>query len=208
MKLRIIGGTLRGRIICLSGVAEEFRPTMDRMREAVASSLQKTIPDALVADVCAGSGAFGFEMLSRGAARVDFVEDNRLRAEAIRARAREFGVEDRCRIVCQSVQTFVRHPQPLYDIIYYDPPYESGELYSYVKDLYKMLRPHATLLVERGRRDIQTDPAQPRPHDRRWRANAAHQTFDLRVFAAFPDEDDQQQRNHDGQRNRHQAGQP
>lgn len=71
-ELRIIAGRWRGRRIQVpeSGV----RPTADRVREAWMSILQPHIPDALVLDLCAGSGALGLECLSRGATHCDFVE--------------------------------------------------------------------------------------------------------------------------------------
>ncbi len=171
MKLRIIGGQLRGRVIRLSGKLEAFRPTMDRTREAVASTLQRRISGAIVADVCAGSGAFGFEMLSRGATRVDFVEQDRFRAAAIRTIAQEFGVMHQCRVLCQKVESFLKDTGQCYDIIYFDPPYDARELYTLVADLRRLLTTQGILVVERPRDDSLTVPLTP--DDRRTYGSSA-----------------------------------
>ena len=80
--MRIIGGKARGRRLQVpkSGV----RPTPDRVREALCSMLGSEIPDANILDLFAGSGAFGLECLSRGAAALDTAA--RSRADARRRR--------------------------------------------------------------------------------------------------------------------------
>src|SRR5918911_3552476 len=71
--MRIVSGRWRGRLI-QTPADRRVRPTADRVREAWMSILQNDIPGAHVLDLFAGSGALGLEALSRGAARVDFVE--------------------------------------------------------------------------------------------------------------------------------------
>lgn len=128
MKLRIIGGDLKRRVISLGERLAGFRPTRDRIREAVAESLKPRICGARVADLCAGSGAFGFEMLSRGARVVHFVESDRPRAAMIDAHARRFAVEQRCRVFVSDVARFLQRCRDTYDIIYFDPPYDVESL--------------------------------------------------------------------------------
>ena len=72
--MRIAGGTLRGRRIPV--VDEQLRPTTERVREAIMSMLGPQWTDRRVLDAYAGSGAFGFEAISRGAVSVHFVEQN------------------------------------------------------------------------------------------------------------------------------------
>ena len=87
--LRIIGGRHRGRRLRFpAGV--EIRPTPDRVRETLFNWLQPRIAGARVLDLFAGSGALGLEALSRGAAHVTFVEQDRRAAAAIDAVAREW----------------------------------------------------------------------------------------------------------------------
>lgn len=130
MKLRIIGGTLKGRNLRIAGNADDFRPTLGRVRRSVADALQPWIHDAKVVDICAGSGALGFEVLSRGARSIDFVESDRRRAGALSENIRQFRVENRARVFQSDVMAFLRREEMRlhYDIVLYDPPYNSPEL--------------------------------------------------------------------------------
>ena len=106
MKLRIISGELKGRYVVV-GEGIGIRPTQERVRESVAEILKRRARGAAVADLCAGSGAFGFEMASRGASSVDFVEVDKLAAVKIRENADALGVADRVRVVRDDVRKFV-----------------------------------------------------------------------------------------------------
>jgi 16S rRNA (guanine966-N2)-methyltransferase len=117
--------------------------------------LQPVISGCAAADLCAGSGSFGFEMLSRGAANVDFVENDRQCTGLIRDHAEKFGVGRRCRIVEQDVAGFVRSrsmTEKPYDIVFFDPPYESEGMASLVPPLRRMLSPDGMLLFQRRKR--------------------------------------------------------
>jgi 16S rRNA G966 N2-methylase RsmD len=106
MKLRIISGELKGRyVVAREGI--DIRPTQERVRESVAEIVKRRVLGAAVADLCAGSGAFGFEMASRGAASVDFVEVDKRVAVNIRENAEALGVADRVRVVRDDVRKFV-----------------------------------------------------------------------------------------------------
>jgi 16S rRNA (guanine966-N2)-methyltransferase len=95
--MRIVGGTLKGRKLT-APKGESTRPTSDRVREAVMSSLTDrlgpTLGGGVVLDLFAGSGALGLEALSRGATRAVFVERDRNAARCIDANATELGVRD------------------------------------------------------------------------------------------------------------------
>src|SRR3989449_3024231 len=92
--LRIIAGEFKGRRLKAPG-GRTVRPTGDRVKEAWFSILQQSIPAARVLDLFSGSGALGFEALSRGAVSVDFVENNRASLAAIRENATTLNVGDR-----------------------------------------------------------------------------------------------------------------
>ena len=85
--LRIIGGDWRGRRIRFP--SDGIRPTADRVRETLFNWLAPWINDATCLDVFAGTGALGFEALSRGAAGVTFVERDRVAASDLRTNAAE-----------------------------------------------------------------------------------------------------------------------
>lgn len=120
---RIIAGTLGGRRLVLPRDAR-VRPTADRVREAWMSILAPDLSEARVLDLFAGSGALGFEALSRGAREVTFVELTPAGVAAIRANARTLGVEERVRVHRADALRFVRRlPVQAYDLALADPPY-------------------------------------------------------------------------------------
>ncbi len=151
MKLRIIAGELKNRTLVLSKSAAHFRPTKEIVREAIASSLSMKVRDASVVDLCAGSGAMGFELLSRGAARVHFVENNKRRCEKIQQYAELFKVDNRCNVIHGDVRSFLKNSVDLYDIIYFDPPYLDTSLTQYVPKLFSIASKDGIVLFEHGK---------------------------------------------------------
>ena len=134
--MRITGGQLKGRKLSVpkSGV----RPTQERVREALFSSIAAAIPDACVLDLFAGTGAFGLEAWSRGAALVRWVESDPRAFRMLRQSVRELCGPDVAR-GCLQIDVFrlLRHPggnapfalpggdnAALFDFILADPPYD------------------------------------------------------------------------------------
>src|SRR3954469_1822730 len=123
--LRIIAGEFKGRRL-KAPAGRLVRPTSDRVKEAWFSILQQSIPDARVLDLFAGSGALGFEALSRGAVSVDFVENGKASLATIRENATTLAVEDRVTIHRSDALRFAERLQPRqYDVAFADPPYAS-----------------------------------------------------------------------------------
>jgi 16S rRNA (guanine966-N2)-methyltransferase len=151
MKLRIISGSLKGRIINGPDKDLSFRPTLERTRQSIADMITPLCRGAVTADICAGSGAFGFEMLSRGAKLVDFVENNRARAQLIRAHAEKFGVLSQCRVLTKDAAAFSRTCDERYAVIFFDPPYNDPASVSMVPAIKKLLQPGGVLLHQRRR---------------------------------------------------------
>lgn len=123
-RLRIISGSLRGRRIRVPP-GRDVRPTGDRVREALFSILGPEVDGARVLDAYAGSGALGFEALSRGARRVTFMESAATALACIRDNAVTLGVEDRCEILAGQVESLLQTGSPIrrYDLVMADPPY-------------------------------------------------------------------------------------
>ncbi len=123
--MRIISGTWRGRkLIAPAGI--QTRPTADRTRETLFSMLTSRLgsfEDLRVADLYAGSGALGFEAMSRGAAHCTFVENDRAATDAIRANAASLGATG-IDIMAMSAARLPR-AQPFH-LILADPPYADG----------------------------------------------------------------------------------
>lgn len=124
--MRIIAGVWRGRPIA-APAGSATRPTADRVRETLFSMLTSRLgnfEDLRVADLFAGSGALGFEALSRGAASATFVEQDRQAADSIRRNAEKLGAGERAKILTTSALRLP--PAAPFDLIFADPPYQSG----------------------------------------------------------------------------------
>jgi 16S rRNA (guanine966-N2)-methyltransferase len=105
----------------------DTRPTADRVRETLFSMLASRLgsfESLRVADLFAGSGALGFEALSRGAATASFVETDRRAIAAIRANAHALGCEDRVEVL--STSALALPAMRPFDLIFADPPYLPG----------------------------------------------------------------------------------
>jgi 16S rRNA (guanine966-N2)-methyltransferase len=132
-ELRIIGGSCRGRRLRFpEGV--EIRPTPDRVRETLFNWLQPVIQGARCLDLFAGSGALGLEALSRGASRVVFVDASRQAIAAIRETLGQFRLEG-ADCVNDDALGFLKSPGGPYDVVFLDPPFDTGLLESALKRL-------------------------------------------------------------------------
>jgi len=121
--VRIIGGEYRGRRLSFVP-ASGLRPTPDRVRETLFNWLRDDIRGARCLDLFAGSGALGFEALSRGAAMVTAVERNRSVAQRLTDNARLIGAADRMAVVHADAARFLKTPPARpYDIVFLDPPF-------------------------------------------------------------------------------------
>jgi len=121
--MRIVAGELRGRRLVAPRRAAT-RPTTDRVREAVFNALGSlgVVDGALVVDLYAGSGALGFEALSRGAEHCTFVERDRAALSAIEANRAELGLRGRTRVVNGDPVTMAGGVDA--DLAFADPPYD------------------------------------------------------------------------------------
>ena len=147
-RVRIIAGDWRGRRIAIpDGTA--VRPTPDRVRETLFNWLQGLLAGARCLDLYAGTGALGFEALSRGAAEVAFVERDAALVEALRATAQQLKATPE--IVRRDALAYLREPAAeRFDVVFLDPPY-SEPIAPLLELLPPWLAPNALVYVERGR---------------------------------------------------------
>jgi len=140
---RIIGGTAGGRRIA-APPGQQTRPTTDRVREALFSSIESwcgSLQGLRFLDLYAGSGAVGLEAWSRGAGVVALVESDRRTAQVIADNARTLGFA-KAQIVATPVASVLAAPPAApYDVVFLDPPYPLDEV---------ALGHDLTLLVDRA----------------------------------------------------------
>ena len=120
--MRVIAGVAGG--LQLFVPKNGVRPTMDRVKAAIFSSLAERVIHARVLDLFAGSGALGIEALSRGAASAVFIDENRQAVAAIEKNLAKTSLSGR--VHQQEVFNFLQHVRPneRFDLIFADPPYE------------------------------------------------------------------------------------
>ena len=129
--MRIVGGSLRGRRLAVPPGAT-VRPTASRAREALFNLLAHNAygpapppAGATVVDAFAGSGALGFEALSRGARRVIFLERDPAARRCLAATSRALGADQSVTILARDATRPGRAPAPA-DLVLLDPPYRAG----------------------------------------------------------------------------------
>ncbi len=122
--VRIVGGLWRSRILEFPG-AVDLRPSPDRVRETLFNWLGRDLTGMVCLDLFAGSGALGFEALSRGAASVIMVEKNPVVLRALRDNAAKLGATG-LTVVRGDALEFARGAHSRFDVVFVDPPYRLG----------------------------------------------------------------------------------
>lgn len=145
-RVRIIAGKWRSRIIRFPEAAA-LRPTPDRVRETLFNWLGQRLDGLACVDLFAGSGALGFEALSRGARRVVMLECDRTVAKALRDSARELEAEN-LEVIEGEALAYLRRGGEAFDLAFVDPPYVSGLASRAVGELPARLNPGARVYVE------------------------------------------------------------
>jgi 16S rRNA (guanine966-N2)-methyltransferase len=121
MPLRVISGTAGG-LLLKSPKRHALRPTQDRIRQVIFSSLAEHVPGARTLDLYAGTGSFGIEALSRGAHSATFVEQDAEAVQCIRDNLLHCHLQGEVRQ--GDVLTYLKEPPGTpFDLIFADPPY-------------------------------------------------------------------------------------
>ncbi len=169
--MRISGGDAKG--ITLK-VPKGARPASEKVRQAVFSSIAAHVPDARVLDLYCGSGAYGLEALSRGAAEGFFIDRDAAAAAAVRANAAATGTAKFAFVRRADVMRYLngrgRRDGP-FDLIFIDPPYDGSDvLEALVAASAKVLAPDGRVIVETrwGKSDPQAPPGLVVEADRRY----------------------------------------
>lgn len=144
--IRIIGGRWRGRRLAIPP-GTEVRPTPDRVRETVFNWLASSIVRAECLDLFAGTGALGFEALSRGALNTWFIEREPVLAQALRTRIT--ALQAQARVLQTDVQAYLsKSAHKQFDVVFLDAPY-SAPIEPSLRLLAPWLADSATIYLER-----------------------------------------------------------
>jgi 16S rRNA (guanine966-N2)-methyltransferase len=158
-RIRIIGGRLRNSRLQVPDLPG-LRPTPERVRETLFNWLAPAIEGVQALDLCAGTGALGIEALSRGAARVQFVERDGLAAQALRDNLARLKAEGGTVAVADAEAFLDRTPAP-FGLVLLDPPF-AAQLWTPLAQRLEAggwLAPAAWVYVESPR---ELEPALPR----------------------------------------------
>jgi 16S rRNA (guanine966-N2)-methyltransferase len=155
--MRIITGAAKGRRL-VAPETPATRPVTDRVREAVFSIIGVRVEEARVLDLYAGSGSFGLEALSRGAAGATFVENGHRALQALRANIETVSLGGT--VVTSTVREFLDRSKAVFDLVFIDPPWDmpSADVGFDLAALDRLLAPEAEVVLSRRHGD-ETPPS-------------------------------------------------
>jgi 16S rRNA (guanine966-N2)-methyltransferase len=183
--MRIIAGTAGGRRL-KSPETKGTRPATDRVREAVFSSIGNWVQDSVVADLYAGSGSFGLEALSRGAASAVFVENGRKALQALRHNVELVGLGGT--VIESSVQDYLAKANHRFHLVFMDPPWPdpTEQMEADLATLDRLVLPNGEVVVSRRH----TDRVPKTPEN--WRVATDKRYGDTRIirYEKVEDNDD------------------
>lgn len=145
--MRVISGTARNKpLLAVEGM--DTRPTIDRVKEGVFSSIQFMVPGANVLDLFAGTGQMGIECLSRGANFGVFVDQAPKAIDVTTKNLKSCGLFDKSRVVNMNSKDFLHTTKDKFDIIFLDPPYNMGILDEILPNVCEILSDNGIIIAE------------------------------------------------------------
>ena len=153
--MRVITGTARGcKLTTPEGM--DVRPTGEKVKEGVFSSIQFELEGAHVLDLFAGSGQLGIEALSRGAARAVFVDNSTKSLRCINENLRNTKLTRLADVINRDSYDYIRLTAQTFDIIFLDPPYRYGHIHKLLPLAASKLRDGGSIICEyeKGSEDI------------------------------------------------------
>lgn len=182
--MRIIAGTAKGRRLSAPGT-DQTRPATDRVREALFSAIGPWVEEADVLDLYAGSGSYGLEALSRGAASATFVEKARHAIESLRSNIAAVGLGGT--IVASDVDAFLASPgHRRFHLVFVDPPWDlpTRVVEEQLAQVDGILYPGGEVVV--SRREGDRRPTAPPG----WRVATDRRYGDARIYRYVKQEED------------------
>lgn len=155
--MRIITGSAKGKkLVSLEGDAT--RPTSERIKEAIFSSIQFDVEGRRVLDLFAGSGQMGLEALSRGASKATFIDLSREAMEIVKQNAKITGFFDKSHFLVSDWRNYIRKAsgREQFDLVFVDPPYAMeccADAAAYLAKT-ELIIPGAIVVLESGEEEI------------------------------------------------------
>lgn len=161
--MRIIAGKYSSRrLATLKGDAT--RPTLDKVKEAVFSSLGGMFEGGTVLDLYSGSGAIGLEAISRGFDQAVLVDASRAAVQIIHQNVSALQCEAQCQILCMKdfrALEYLKNQGMVFDLVYLDPPYRkqrNNEVLAYL-NAHHMVAPDGRVVIESLKEEEYHEPA-------------------------------------------------
>ncbi len=131
-RVRIVSGRFKGHRLKLID-QKRLRPTSDRVRETLFNWIGSNITQMKVLDLFAGSGALGFEALSRGAPKVTFIEKQAKIANQIKDTCHRLDLSaQEAEVICRNCVSWLKQDNQMWDLVFVDPPFTNSTLYAKV----------------------------------------------------------------------------
>lgn len=145
--MRVITGTARGcKLVTPEGM--DVRPTGEKVKEGVFSSIQFELEGAYILDLFAGSGQLGIEALSRGAAHAVFVDNSTKSLRCINENLRNTKLTRLAEVINRDSFDYIRLTAQTFDIIFLDPPYRYGHIHKLLPFAAAKLRDGGCIICE------------------------------------------------------------
>ena len=121
--MKVISGTLKGRNIEGYNI-DGTRPTMDRVKESIFSTIQDYIKESTILDLFAGSGQLGIEAISNGAKSCYFIDNNKEVINVLNKNINNLNISNKSKVFLSDWKKFLNNTNTKFDIIFIDPPYK------------------------------------------------------------------------------------
>ena len=146
--MRIITGTARGkRLITVEG-SDLVRPTPEKVKEAIFSSIQFDIEGRRILDLFAGCGQLGIEALSRGAESAVFVDSSDVSVGTVKKNLLGTDFEEKARVIRSDYSAYLARCNEKFDIAFLDPPYHANLLEKALEDVCEYMSDYGIVICE------------------------------------------------------------
>lgn len=145
--MRVISGEFRSRRLeTLKN--NDVRPTSDKVKEAVFSSIQFEVQGSCFLDLFSGSGQMGIEALSRGAREAVFVDYSRESIKMVERNILSLNLKNKAKTIISDSILFLEKTNQKFDIAYLDPPYKTDLIDRSVKRIANVMNKNGIVICE------------------------------------------------------------